>query len=250
MSFYLLDLQDVVRDGQLLLASLIALLAGIISFASPCVLPLVPGYLGYVGGIAGSDEQGSKGRVALGATLFVLGFTVVFVGTMAFAGSLAVWLLTWQDLLLRVLGLVVIVMGFVFMGFMGKFQNTHRVAAKPKLGLAGAPLLGVTFAVGWAPCIGPTLATIFTLGFGEGTMVRASFLALWYSIGLGLPFIFIALGFGWMTSVTSFFRRHIRAINLTGGIIMIVIGLLMVSGIWNYLMSSLQGVIDSVVPPL
>lgn len=245
-----MGLQDVVLDGQLMLAALIALAAGIVSFASPCVLPLVPGYLAYVTGTSDAGEGAKKSRVGLGALLFVAGFTFVFVVLMAFAGSLALWFLTWQDLVIRILGVFVIAMGFVFMGLIGGMQKTKRLNIKPKLGLLGAPLLGVVFALGWAPCMGPTLTTIFALSYGEATVGRAVLLAIFYSLGLGLPFILIAFGVGWMGRVTSFFRTHIRAINITGGTIMIVIGLLMVTGVWSRLMSVMQVVVINVVPPL
>lgn len=246
-----LGLQDIVSSGQLLVASLIALLAGLVSFASPCVLPLVPGYLGYVGGVAGDEARGSsRWRVGVGALLFVLGFTIVFVLMIGLAGGVGAWLFFYQDIILRIMGVVVIIMGLVFIGVFGSLQNTKRISFKPRLGLAGAPILGFVFALGWAPCMGPTLGTIMTLSLNQGSLVRGVILAVFYSIGLGLPFILIALGFGWMASVTGFLRRHIRAINITGGVLMIVIGVLMVSGIWNYLMASLQVVIDGFLPPL
>lgn len=247
-----MELQGIVADGQLVVASLIALLAGLISFASPCVLPLVPGYLAYVGGVAGdnSGERSAKWRVTAGALLFVLGFTVVFVLMNAVAGGIGWWLFDYQDIILRVMGVIVIIMGIVFLGMFRFMQNTKRVNIKPKVGLIGAPILGFVFAIGWAPCMGPTLGTIMTLSLNQGSMSRAVILAIGYSLGLGLPFILMALGFGWMTGVTTFLRRHIRAINIAGGVLMILIGLVMLTGLWGYLMSHLQVVIDGFLPPL
>lgn len=247
-----MGLQDIVADGQLLVASLIALLAGIISFASPCVLPLVPGYLAYVGGVAGDsgDGRAHKGRVFLGSVLFIAGFTAVFMAIMTLAGSVGSWMVRWEDVIIRVMGVVVIVMGLVFMGQFGAMQRTQKINIKPKVGLIGAPVLGVVFAIGWAPCMGPTLTTIFALSFDQGSVSRAATLAMFYCIGLGLPFMLIALGFGWMTRVTGFLKRHIRAINIAGGVLMMLIGVLMVTGLWSLLMSQLQVVISGFVTPL
>lgn len=246
-----MELQGIVADGQLVVASLIALLAGLISFASPCVLPLVPGYLAYVGGIAGDNGvPSSKWRVTVGALLFVLGFTVVFVLMNAVAGGVGWWIFDYQDTIIQVMGVVVILMGLVFLGLFTRMQNISRVRVKPKVGLAGAPVLGFVFAVGWAPCMGPTLVTIMALSLNQGSMTRAIVLAIFYSLGLGLPFILLALGFGWMTGVATFLRKHIRAFNIAGGVLMIVIGVVMVTGLWTYLMSHLQVVIDGFLPPL
>lgn len=238
-------------DGQLLIAVMIALAAGLISFASPCVLPLVPGYLAYVGGVAGDGAaKNSKWRVSFGALLFVLGFSLVFVLINAVAGGVGSWLFFHQDTILRVMGVVVIAMGFIFLGFFGGMQNTKQFKFKPRVGLLGAPVLGIIFAIGWAPCMGPTLGTIMTLSMSQGSATRGIILAIFYSLGLGLPFILIALGFGWMSAVTTFLRKHIRTINIIGGVLMILIGLLMVTGAWSALMSRLQVVIDGFLPPL
>jgi len=248
-------LQGIVADGQLVVASLIAIAAGLISFASPCVLPLVPGYLGYVGGVAGDSSakggiKSAKWRVTFGALLFILGFTIVFVIMNAVAGGIGIWLVQYQSLIIRIMGIVVILMGLVFMGLFGFMQSTKQLRVKPKVGLIGAPLLGIIFAIGWAPCMGPTLGTIMTLSLTQGSMSRAVVLAIFYSLGLGIPFILIALGFGWMAGVTSFLRKHIRAINIAGGVLMILVGVLMVTGVWNAFMSELQVVIDGFLPPL
>lgn len=246
-----MELQGIVADGQLLVASLIALLAGLISFASPCVLPLVPGYLAYVGGVAGDGGvTSSKWRVTLGALLFVLGFTVVFVLMNVVAGGIGWWLFDYQDIIIRIMGVVVILMGLVFLGLFNRMQGTKRLKVKPRVGLLGAPLLGFVFAIGWAPCMGPTLGTIMALSLNQGSMSRAVVLAIFYSLGLGLPFLLLALGYGWMAGVTAFLKKHIRAVNIAGGILMVLIGLVMVTGLWTYLMSHLQVVIDGFLPPL
>lgn len=268
-----MGIEEVVADGQLLIASLIALAAGLVSFLSPCVLPLIPGYLAYVSGIAEpsprragkpSAAAGASGgtvrtetaaapartmtartRMVLGALLFVLGFTVVFLLINIVAGALGTWLWEWQDQITQVMGAIVIVMGLVFMGVFSKMQGTKKLRLKPSVGLAGAPLLGVVFAVGWTPCLGPTLGVVGTLALQSGSLPRAVVLGLAYCIGLGLPFVLAAFGFGWMTQTMTFFKRHIRAVNLVGGGLLILIGLLMVSGVWSRIMFSLQAVIGS-----
>ncbi|WP_200330242.1 cytochrome c biogenesis protein CcdA [Leucobacter sp. L43] len=257
-------MEHIVADGQLLVASLIAIAAGLLSFLSPCVLPLVPGYLAYVGATAaahgaqrGVATAGSvpgarapRGRVLLGSVLFVLGFTVVLVAFLAAAGTVGVWLLEWEYVITRVMGAVIIVMGLVFVGLFNRMQTTKKMRIKPKLGLAGAPLLGAVFAVGWTPCMGPTLGVIMTLSLQQGSVARSVVLAIAYCIGLGLPFILAALGFGWLTRTMTFFKRHIRVVNLIGGGLLILIGLLMVTGLWSKMMYALQAVIGGYVTPL
>ena len=140
------------------------------------------------------------------------------------------------------MGGVLILMGLVFMGAFSKLQGTTRLKLKPRVGLIGAPLLGIVFAIGWAPCMGPTLGVVMSLSLQAGSLGRASALALAYCVGLGLPFVFAAFGFGWMTQTMAFFKRHIRVVNLIGGGLLILIGLLMVTGIWSQIMFSLQAV--------
>nr|WP_233613766.1 cytochrome c biogenesis protein CcdA [Leucobacter edaphi] len=244
----------------MLVAVAIALAAGVLSFLSPCVLPLVPGYLGYVSGIAGSASTAGanpklaatreRRRMFIGALLFILGFTAVFLLVNILAGSVGLWLWEWQDPITRVMGVAVILMGLVFMGAFSKLQMTSRLRVKPRVGLLGAPVLGVVFAVGWAPCMGPTLGVVLTLAAQSGSVGRAAILALAYCLGLGLPFILATFGFGWMTQTMSFFKRHIRAVNLIGGGLLILIGLLMVTGLWSKMMFALQAVIGSYVTPL
>lgn len=254
-----MGLQETVADGQLLVASLIALAAGLVSFLSPCVLPLVPGYLAYVSASAGETTGGgaavitqkrTRRRMVVGAVLFVLGFTLVFVAVLMLAGTVGVWLAEWEEAITRIMGAVIIVMGLVFIGLFGRMQRTTRLRIKPRLGLAGAPVLGAVFAVGWTPCLGPTLAVIGALSLQSGTAARGGWLAFVYCLGLGLPFILAAFGFGWMTTATAFFRRHIRAVNLIGGSLLIAIGVLMVTGVWTRIMYMLQAVIGGYVTVL
>lgn len=248
-------MEHIVADGQLLVASLIAIAAGLLSFLSPCVLPLVPGYLAYVGATAGAPQGGAagrapRGRVLLGSVLFVLGFTVVLVAFLAAAGTVGVWLLEWEPVITRVMGAVIVVMGLVFIGLFTRMQTTMKMRIKPRLGLAGAPLLGAVFAIGWTPCMGPTLSMIMTLSLQQGSVGRSVVLAIAYCIGLGVPFVLAALGFGWLTRTMTFFKRHIRAVNLIGGGLLILIGLLMVTGLWSKMMYALQAVIGGYVTPL
>lgn len=256
-----MNLQDLVADGQLLVASLIALAAGLVSFLSPCVLPLIPGYLAYVSGVAGGGgstaaadprnaERAERRRMVWGALLFVAGFTVVFLLINILMGSIGTWLWAWQDVIIQVMGVVVMLMGLVFLGAFSRMQRTTRISLTPRVGLLGAPLLGVVFAVGWAPCMGPTLSVVLSLAMQSGSVGRASVLALWYCLGLGIPFILAAFGFGWMTQTMTFFKRHIRAVNMIGGVLLILIGLLMVTGLWSMMMNALQAVIDGFVPAI
>lgn len=249
----------IIGSGALWLAIPVAMLAGLVSFLSPCVLPLVPGYLGFLGGavaprrsaVDGAEPTASgRGRLVLGVLLFVLGFSAVFVALTALGGVASVFLIQWGELVTRILGAVVILMGLVFLGLFGFAQRELRFHVDSKLGVVGAPLLGVALGIGWAPCLGPTLSAIFALSFNAGDPVRAGFLGLAYSLGLGIPFLLVALGFGWATKTIGFLRRHIRIVNVIGGILLIVLGLLMVTGLWTDIMSRLTAVMNSVILPL
>ena len=234
---------------SVLLAAPIALAAGALSFASPCVLPLVPGYLGYVGGLDRTGDR-ARSRVVLGAALFVLGFSLVFVLTSIVFGAAGYVLIEYQDLITRVAGVLVIVLGLVFVGGLGPLQRRLAPEWRPRAGLIGAPLLGAVFAVGWTPCLGPMLGTIQILALSTGSLGTAAALAVCYSIGLGLPFVLLALGFGWVTGAVQVLRRHIRAINLAGGGLLVVIGLLMLSGVWTIAITALQASVGGYVSPL
>jgi cytochrome c-type biogenesis protein len=209
------DIGQIVFSGQLLLALPIALLAGLVSFASPCVLPLVPGYLAYVGGMSDPGAKRDRSRVLTGVALFVLGFAVVFIAYGAAFGALGLWLVRWQEVVIRVLGVLVILMGLVFIGQFSFLQRTIKPTWRPATGLIGAPLLGIVFGLGWTPCIGPTLAAISALSVGSGSPWRGALLGLFYCIGLGIPFLLVALGFDWVAGSVAFLKRHIR-VSRTG----------------------------------
>jgi cytochrome c-type biogenesis protein len=251
---------ELVLSGNLLLAVPIALLAGLISFASPCVLPLVPGYLGFVGGFAGNGSTGSTGegatdrsnrnRLLLGVLLFVLGFSLVFVTFGLVFGVAGLLLKQWLDLITRIAGVIIIVMGLVFIGQFTFLQRTLKPRWRIATGLAGAPFLGVVFGLGWAPCIGPTLAAVLALSLDGGSPARGALLGAFYCLGLGIPFLLVALGFGWVSGSVAWLRRNIRIVNIVGGVVLIVIGLLMVTGLWQAMISSLGAVIGAFVTPL
>jgi cytochrome c-type biogenesis protein len=241
---------QIVFSGQLVLALPIALLAGLVSFASPCVLPLVPGYLAYVGGMSDPGAKRDRSRVVTGVALFVLGFAIVFIAYGAAFGALGLWLVRWQELVIRILGVLVIIMGLVFIGQFSFLQRTIRPGWRPATGLIGAPLLGIVFGLGWTPCIGPTLAAISALSVGTGSPWRGALLGLFYCIGLGIPFLLVALGFDWVAGSVAFIKRHIRTINIIGGSLLVVIGVLMASGLWSSIMSQFLAVIQGFEPAL
>jgi cytochrome c-type biogenesis protein len=242
---------EIVLSGNLLLALPIALAAGFLAFASPCVLPLVPGYLAYIGGFTRAEEfEQGRGRLLLGVALFVLGFTAVFVGFSIVFSTAGLLLLPWLDLITRIAGVIVIIMGLVFVGQVSFLQRTLTPSITTATGVAGAPLLGIVFGLGWAPCIGPTLIAVNALVLGEGDLGRAALIGTAYSLGLGVPFVLVALGFRWVAGATDWLKRNIRVINIIGGALLIVIGLMMVTGLWQLFVSSLGAVIGGTVTPL
>lgn len=249
---------DTVLSGPLVLAVAVAALAGLVSFMSPCVLPLVPGYLSYVTGMAGaeatSDSAGpdpagagavavrtrGRHRTVLGALLFVLGFTAVFVSYGLAFGNLGRLLFQYQEGIQRVLGGVTVVMGLAFLGLVPALQREARIRRLPRTGLAGAPLLGVLFGVGWTPCIGPTLGAVQTLAFDSATAGKGALLSAAYSLGLGVPFVLAALGLRRGTAALAVLRRHSRTITRMGGAMLLAVGLLLLTGWWDELTIQLR----------
>lgn len=244
-----------VLDGSLLLAVPIAVLAGLVSFASPCVLPLVPGYLGYVTGLSGEDlERQDRSRLFLGVLLFVAGFSAVFVTAGWVAGAIGSALIRYDDVLTRVLGVVTILLGLIFAGVFARLipatANSWRLEVRPTAGLIGAPLLGIVFGLSWTPCIGPTLASIFLLAGDFGDPGRGALLATAYCIGLGLPFLIAALAYRRAMSAFGVLRRHRVAISRFGGAMLVLVGVLLVTGLWAHVIASAQNLAANFVPAI
>ncbi len=269
-----------VASGPLLLALPVAAAAGAVTFLSPCCLPLVPGYLSFVTGMAGAGEppaaapsprapavtapdgsgvavaapplpaisvalppRSPRGRVVAGTALFVLGFSVVFVAYGAALGGLGHLLTGHARLLTQILGGLTIVLGLLFAGVLDRFSFAGRIvrpSARPKAGLAGAPLLGVMFGFGWTPCIGPTLTAVMALSASSGTAARGAVLAFVYALGLGVPFLLVSFGFQAAMRAFAFFRRHARLVTRIGGAMLVCVGLLEVTGAWSTFMAWLQ----------
>lgn len=234
---------DTVTTGALPLAVAVAALAGLVSFASPCVLPLVPGFLGYVGGLTGEADR-RRGRTVLGAVLFVAGFTAVFVLTSVFVTGAGRALVEHGALLTRVGGVLVILMGLVFVGVGARWgsQREAKLHWRPRAGLVGAPLLGAVFGLGWAPCTGPTLAAVLVMASAtaDPQVARGAGLAVAYGLGLGLPFVLVAAGLDRAGRVSGWLRRHQRTIQLAGGVVLVVVGVLLLTGVWEALNRWLQ----------
>lgn len=284
-------------SGSLLAAVPVALLAGLVSFASPCVLPLVPAYVGYLGGMSAASAPGSRraprvraaapagggatldlagalpaqpaltrpaagdaagapaagaapsrGRLVLGVLLFVAGFTAVFLAYGSLAGSLGSFLLRWQDPVSRVLGVGVVVMGLAFLGLVPFLERDSRRVLAPRAGLWGAPVLGVTFGIGWTPCIGPTLAAILLLSLDGGSAGRGALLALAFCVGLGLPFVLVALGLQRSRRALDWLARHRLAVMRVGGGLLLLLGVALVTGLWSAWAGWLQGLLTGADP--
>ncbi|MBG0813957.1 cytochrome c biogenesis CcdA family protein [Planomonospora sp. ID82291] len=231
------DLASTVASGSLALALPIAVAAGLVSFLSPCVLPLVPGYLSYVTGMSADPR---RGRMTLGIVLFVLGFAVVFTAQGALLGGLGAALFGNAEAVTRVLGALTVVLGLAFMGLVPGLQREVRVHRLPAAGLAGAPLLGVVFGLGWTPCIGPTLGVVLTLGVTEGSAGRGALLAFGYALGLGLPFVAAGLAYRRALHTFKAVRRHSQLITRIGGAMLVTVGLLLVTGLWGELVAAMQ----------
>jgi cytochrome c-type biogenesis protein len=261
----------IVTDGSLLLAMAVAALAGLISFASPCCLPLIPGYVSYVAGLTGSQATAGRprvaaaggppapsagcsaeasagstaapappaagrGRVLAGSLLFIAGFSAVFISFGALFGGLGRLLLEWSPVLTRVAGVVVIGMGLSFLGAIPWLMRERRIHRRPPAGLAGAPLLGVVFGLGWTPCLGPTLAAVNTLAYTQASAGRGAILAAAYCLGLGIPFVLVALGARRALTFSALARRHAPTVMRVGGALLILLGILLVTGWWEALM--------------
>jgi cytochrome c-type biogenesis protein len=233
-----------VLQGSLLLAIPVALLAGTVSFFSPCVVPLLPGYVSYMTGLSGADleaTRGHRGRLLSGSVLFVLGFSLVFLTYGLLFGALGSFFSAYQDTITTVMGVVTIVLGLAFLGWIPFLQRDVRVHQVPAVGIAAAPLLGILFGLGWTPCIGPTLSAVLSLSLTEGSAARGSLLAFVYSLGLGLPFVFAALAFRWMIGAVEWVRRHQVWVTRVGGAMLVAVGVLLVSGAWDVLIANMRG---------
>jgi cytochrome c-type biogenesis protein len=259
-----------VTDGPLLVAALVAALVGLVSFLSPCVLPLVPGYLSYVTGLAGADgldpgtasdggpdaagpstrtaarttartvSRPGRRRTVAGAALFVVGFTAVFVSFGTLFGGLGAGLARHQEVVQRVLGGVVVLLGLGFLGLVPGLQREARIRRMPAAGLAGAPLLGVVFGLGWTPCVGPTLGAVQTLAYSSASAGRGALLSTAYCLGLGVPFLLAAAGFRWLVGALAAVRRHAAWVGYAGGALLVLLGVLLLTGQWGHLMNDLR----------
>jgi len=228
-------------DGSLLLAVPVALVAGLVSFFSPCVVPLLPGYLSYTTGLSGADLAAARrGRMLAGSLLFVLGFSFVFISFGALIGAVGDWLFAYQRQITFVMGVLVIMLGLVFMGVVPWMQRDWRVHKVPSVGLAAAPLLGVLFGLGWTPCIGPTLSAVTSLAMNEASAWRGALLSLAYCLGLGLPFIAAALAYRHMLGTIGWVRRHQQWVTALGGAMLVAVGVLLVTGWWGDLVDWLR----------
>ena len=231
-----------VFDGSLIVASFVAIFAGLISFASPCVLPLLPGYLGYVSG-----AFATKRRMVLGSILFVSGCAFLFVSSGVIFGALGDAILRNSTLLTRLLGILTVGFGFIFI-FSEKFYRSFKFPFVASTGLISAPILGFMFGLGWTPCIGPTLGAVQTLALIEASATRGAILSFAYCVGLGLPFVLFAFALERSKKLRSALLKRNKAISIIGGTFLIVIGLLQISGLWEILMADLRGTISGFIP--
>ena len=243
--------RDTALSGSMALALPVALVAGLVSFFSPCVVPLLPGYLSYATGLSGVDlENARRGRMVLGSLLFVLGFSFVFVVLGTVSGALGDWLFRYTQQISVALGFFTILLGVAFVGLVPWLQRDVRVHRVPAVGLAAAPLLGVLFGLGWTPCIGPTLSAVQFLAVHEGTATRGAMLSVAYSLGLGIPFLLAGLAFRHTLGAVKWVRRHQVWVTRIGGMMLIVVGLLLVTGLWDQWIGDLRSVVTGFEVPV
>jgi cytochrome c-type biogenesis protein len=238
--------QHITESGPLLLAVGVAALAGLVSFLSPCVLPLVPGYLSYVTGLAGADLDGGqrRGRVLAGTALFVLGFSVVFLLANIVAVQVGLTLIGHRRIIQAAAGVLIIVLAFAFLGLIPGLQREWRIHRLPAAGLLGAPVFGAVFALSWMPCLGPTLGAVISLSGVGGSMPRAVILAIAYSLGLGLPFLAFGLGFHRFLGLFQAVRRNSRWVTRIGGAMLLLVGIALVLGAWEPFVIWLRSAVD------
>jgi cytochrome c-type biogenesis protein len=237
--------QHTASSGSLVLAVPVALVAGLVSFFSPCVIPLLPGYLSYATGLSGADLASGaagtrRGRMLLGSVLFVVGFSTVFVILGLASGALGAWLVDWRRQLAVALGVLLVVLGLGFAGWLPLPQRDWRVHKVPAVGLAAAPVLGFLFGLGWTPCIGPTLAAISTLAVTDGTVGRGALLSAVYALGLGIPFVVAGLAYEKALAAIGWVRRHQVVVSRAGGLMLVAVGVLLLTGWWDQAVSWLQ----------
>ena len=231
-----------VTSGSMALAVPVAAAAGTVSFFSPCVVPLLPGYVSYATGLSGADlETAKRGRMLAGTALFVVGFTAWFVVVGTTAGALGGWLYEYRRTITTVLGVVTILVGLVFMGVVPWLQRDVRLHRVPSVGLAAAPLLGLLFAIGWTPCIGPTLTAVQSMAINEATPGRGALLSVAYSLGLGLPFILLGLSYRRTLGAVRWIRRHQEWVTRAGGLMLVAVGLLLVTVWWDLWIAEMRG---------
>lgn len=233
--------QDTAFSGSLVLAIPVALVAGLVSFFSPCVVPLLPGYLSYTTGLSGADlESAKRGRMLAGSLLFVAGFSFVYVTYGTLFGSVGRWLFEYQDTISKVLGGVTIVLGMAFLGAIPWLQRDWRFHKIPDVGLLAAPLIGLLFGLGWTPCMGPTLSVIQALAINEASAERGALLSAFFCLGLGLPFIIAALAYRRTLGAIGWIRNHQQWVTRAGGLMLIAVGVLLITGWWDYIVDDLR----------
>lgn len=243
---------SIAAGGPLLIAMAVAVLAGLASFLSPCVLPLVPGYLSYMTGLAGADLDAGqrRGRVLAGTLLFIAGFAAIFIAVNILVAGAALELIANRRTLQIIGGVLLIVLGFAFMGLVPGLQREWRIHKLPSAGLVGAPVFGAVFALSWVPCLGPTLGAVITLGTTTGSLGRAVTLAIAYCLGLGIPFLIFGLGFRRVLGLVKTVRRNSRWVTRIGGGMLVVVGVLLVTGVWWHFVLWLQYLSTDVSLPI